>query len=324
MADGALGAELVLDLQAPTSVQRLTNLTIVVDTPLILSFLDLSSQQDTVDTKELFLQIVQSGAKIAAFRHSIEEAEGVLKAINNARSAGDAYGPSIHRLANSTFRAYFDSMIGAVARTWTQTHRLEIIQETATHYYKNFTDADEQALMNVIRMSAYDRVLTRERDAKSVAETMRRLGGAHIPIGNIASCKFFFTTSNASLQRRAAKFLSDRNFTAKGEFTPIVTSRYLSGLCWLICGGKSNQSPTIAKLLSNCAAALRLRPELADRTKRFLAAVDPEKAKHFEALMTSERASQYLIEVTFGNPELVGPAKRPRSAQTLALRGECQ
>ena len=90
-----------------------------------------------------------------------------------------------------------------------------------------------------------------------------------------------------------------------GEFNPIVTSRYLSGLCWLLCGGKSDQSPTVAKLLANCAAALRLKPELAERPKRFLAAVDPEKARHFEAMMTNERASQYLVEVTLGDANVI-------------------
>src|SRR5262249_6656632 len=157
---------------APTSVSRLTNTTVVVDTPLILSFLDLSSSQDAVDARRLFEQIRETGAKVGAYQHSIEEAEGVLKAIQNARGAGVAYGPSVHRLSHGTFRAYFDSMIGAISRTWSQTYNLEIIPEAATHYQKNFTQIDEEELVGAIRLSMYDRVLTRERDAKSVAETM--------------------------------------------------------------------------------------------------------------------------------------------------------
>jgi hypothetical protein len=277
----------------------------VVDSPLILSFLDLSSSQDTIAAKRLFEQIKETGAKIAAYQHSIEEAEGVLRATQSARSVGDAYGPSIHRLSNSVFRAYFESMIGSITRVWTQDHNLEVIPEAATHYYKNFSQIDEEELMVAIRFNALDRVLTRERDAKSVAETMRRLGGAHVPIGNVASCRFIFTTSNVGLHHRATYFLRDKKFVQDGEFNPIVTSRYLSGLCWLLCGGKTDQSPTTARLLANCAAALRLKPEIADRTKRFLAAIDPEKAKHFEALMTNERAAQYLAEVTLGDINVV-------------------
>jgi hypothetical protein len=305
VADGALAAELVFDLQAPTAVSKLTNTTVVVDTALILSFLDLSSSQDTIDAKSLFDQMKETGAKIAAYQHSIEEAEGVLRAIQNARNVGDAYGPSVHRLSNSMFRAYFESMIGSVARAWTQIHHLEIIPEAATHFHKNFTQIEEEELMAAIRLNAVDRVLTRERDAKSVAETMRRLAGAHVPLSSVANCRFMFATPNAALQRRVAAYLTRKKFVLEGEFTPVVTSRYLSGLCWLMCGGKSDQSPTMARLLANCAAALRLKPEIAERTKRFLSAIDPEKAKHFEALMTNERASQYLIEVTLGDMSVV-------------------
>jgi hypothetical protein len=305
VADGALAAELVFDLQAPTAVSRLTSTTIVVDSPLILSFLDLSSSQDTTDAKRLFAQIQESGAKIAAYQHSIEEAEGVLRAIQSARSGGDPYGPSVHRLSNSVYRAYFDSMIGSITRVWTQNHNLEVIPEAATHFYKNFSQIEEEDLVAAIRLNAFDRVLTRERDAKSVAETMRRLGGAHVPIGNVASCRFIFTTTNTALQRRVSAFLSSKRFVLDGEFNPVVTSRYLSGLCWILCGGRADQSPTTARLLANCAAALRLKPEIADRTKRFLSEIDPEKAKHFEALMTNERASQYLAEVTQGDMNAV-------------------
>lgn len=305
VADGALGAELVFDLQAPTSVTPMTNTTVIVDTPLLLSFLDLSSTQDTADVRKLFEQIKGTGAKIAAFQHSVEEAEGVLKAIQNARGYGEAYGPSVHRLSNSTFRAYFESMMGSIAKSWVQLHHLEIIQEASTHFHVHFSQIEEDALIGSLRLSPIDRVLTRERDAKSVAETMRRLAGGHIPIGSISSCRFIFATPNAALQRRVARFLHEKNYVQEGEFNPIVTSRYLSGLCWLVCGGKADQSPTVARLLANCAAALRLKPELAERTKRFLAAVDPEKARHFEALMTNERASQYLAEATLGDANVI-------------------
>ncbi|BDT73383.1 hypothetical protein os4_29320 [Comamonadaceae bacterium OS-4] len=327
VADGALAAELVFDLQAPTAVTRLNNTIVVVDTPLVLSFLDLSSSQDTTDTKNLFEQIRETGAKIAAHQHSIEEAEGVLRAIQNARNAGEAYGPSVHRLSNSMFRAYFDSMIGSIGRAWSTINHLEIIPETSTHFYKNFTQVDEEELLGAIRLSAVDRVLTRERDAKSVAETMRRLGGAHIPIGGVASCRYIFATSNSALQRRAAAFLTRKKYVLEGEFTPIVTSRYLAGLCWLMCGGRSDQSPTMARLLANCATALRVKPEIAERTKRFLADIDPEKAKHFEALMTNERASQYLVEATLGdinavtanNAEDIFEEVQRRAAEKVAI-----
>lgn len=327
VADGALAAELVFDLMAPTSVPRLTNTTVVVDTPTILSLLDLSSAQDKEDAKRLLASITEAGAKIAAFQHSIEEAEGVLAATNNARGTGEAYGPAISRLSNGVYRAYYESMQGKIAGVWHQKHHFEIIQETSTHFYKNFSEADEEALSSDLRMSLVDRVLTRERDAKSVGETMRRLGGAQISIRDVSSCRIMFVTPNTALRSRAANFLRSRGFVSQDEFVPVVTSRYMAGLCWLISGGKADQSPTTARLLANCAAALQLRPEISERTKRFLAEINPEMAAHFEALMTNERAAQYLAEATFNNlsfitannvEEIYAEAQR-RAAEKVAL-----
>lgn len=305
VADGALGIELVLDLQAPYAVARLSNTTAVIDTPLLLQHLDLSSVAEWKAARTLISQLQQAGATIAAFQHTIEEAEGVLSAIQSARHTGVPYGPTVGRIANSVYRAYFESMINRISSTWVNKEHFELIQKAANHFYKNFSNEDEQALTHELMLSLEDRVLTREKDAKSVAEIIRRLGGAHIPADQIANCPYIFVTNNNSVRRRAARFLVDRGFIGPEDFIPIVTDRYMAGLCWLITGGKSENSPSTAQLLANCANALRLRPELAARTKNFLHKLDTEKALHFEALMTNDRASQYLMEATFGNPELI-------------------
>jgi hypothetical protein len=305
VADGALGLQLVLDLQAPVSVARLTSTTVIVDTPILLSYLDLASKAEREAAEQLLKQISQAGAKIAAFQHSIDEAEGILTAIQQKRIMGNAYGATAARMNNTNYRAYFESMRNRIAHTWVEIKGYELIQETSAHFLKNFSQDHEQELIQRIQFSALDRILTRERDAKSVAEVIRRLGGAHIPISAVGRCPFMFVTQNSALQAHANKFLRDRGFVKRDEFTPIVTDRYLAGLCWLISGGRSDNSPSRARLLANCATALRLKPELIERTKRFLSALDPEKAEHFEALMTNERASQYMMEVTLGNPNVI-------------------
>lgn len=305
VADGALGLELVLDLQAPTSVPRLDNVTVIIDTPILLSYLDLSSVQECKAAQELIQHIKATGAKIAAYQHSIVEAEGVLGAIQSARVVGEAYGPTVARLSNSTYRAFFESMVKRISYTWTQKHNFDLIQESNPAFYKHFSEDDEGRLTALLQENLLDRRLTRERDAKSVAETMRRLAGAYIPSSQVAACKYIFVTQNRPLQRKSAKFLQNLGLIDAGSFVPIVTDRYIAGLCWLVLGGAATQSPSVARLLANCTAALRLRPELADRTKRFLSQLDEEKALHFESLMTNERASQYLMEATFGNPDVI-------------------
>ena len=305
VADGALGAELVFDLQAPKQVSDLSKVTVIFDTPLILSLLDLSTHQHRQYAEVLVSTIKKVGAKLAVFRHSVEEAEGVLTAVKNGLLVGNAYGPTADRMRESTYRAFFSTMLGKVGNRLVENHHAEILAPTAGQFYQNFTEAQEEGLTARLHFSLLEKRLARERDASSIAETIRRRAGAYIPNHRIDSCKYVFITSNSSLQRQARAYLLSENFLGKDEFPPVVTDRHFSGLCWLLFGGKSVVSLSVARLLANCANALRSRPDVVDRTKKFLKSIDPVKAQHFEALMTSERAAQFMTEVALGDPLLV-------------------
>lgn len=305
VADGALGAELVFDLQAPKQVSDLSKVTVILDTPLILSLLDLSTHQHRQYAEVLVSTIQKVGAKLAVFRHSVEEAEGVLTAVKNGLLVGNAYGPTADRMRESTYRAFFSTMLGKVGDRLVQNHQAEILAPTSGHFYQHFTEAQEEGLTARLHFSLLEKRLARERDASSIAETMRRRAGAYIPNHRIDSCKYVFITSNSSLQRQARTYLLSEKFLKKDEFPPVVTDRHFSGLCWLLFGGKSVASLSVARLLANCANALRSRPDVVERTKKFLKSIDPVKAQHFEALMTSERAAQFMTEVALGDPLLV-------------------
>lgn len=305
VADGALGAELVFDLQAPKQLSDLSKVTVILDTPLILSLLDLSSLQNREYTEKLVSSIRKVGGKLAAYRHSVEEAEGVLTAVKNGMLYGNAYGPTVERMRSSAYRAFFDTMLGKISQRMTDQHGFEVLAPCANHYYQHFTSEDEEKLTARLHFSLWDKRIARERDALSVAETVRRRGGAHIPQHRIDASKFIFLTSNSSLQSQARQYLMTQGMLAKDEFAPVVTDRYFAGLLWLLFGGKSAEGLSTAKLLANCANALKLRQDVVQRTKRFLNALDPIKAQHFEVLMTSERAAQFMTEITLGDALLV-------------------
>lgn len=305
VADGALGAELVFDLQAPKQIADLSKVVVILDTPLILSLLDLSSHQSREYVEKLVASITRVGAKLTVFRHSVEEAEGVLTAVKNGLLYGDAYGPTADRMRSSSYRAFFETMIGKIGSRLIEQKGFEILTPCATHFYQHFTSEDEEQLTARLHFSLLDKRIARERDALSVAETMRRRAGGHAPSHRLDACRFLFITSNSSLQRQARSYLLDKKLLASSEFPSVVTDRYLSGLLWLLFGGKSNTSLSTARLLANCANALKSRPDIVKRTKSFLSTLDPIKAQHFEALMTSERAAQFVTEITLGDAALV-------------------
>lgn len=305
VADGALGAELVFDLQAPKQISDLTNVTIVLDTPLILSLLDLSSKQSREYASKFVESVKKSHAKVAVYRHSVEEAEGVLLAVKNGVLYGNAYGPTAERLRSSGYRTFFETMLGKISTRLVDQHGFDVIAPCSNHYYQHFTNEDEEKLTGNLHFSLFDKRIARERDAQSIAETVRRRGGSHIPSHQISAAKYIFITPNSSLQQQARKYLIVTNALAKDEFSPVVTDRYFAGILWLLFGGKSGEGLSTARLLANCANALKMRQDVVQRTKRFLSTLDPVKAQHFEALMTNERAAQFMTEITLGDSLLV-------------------
>ncbi|WP_375592008.1 hypothetical protein [Chitiniphilus eburneus] len=303
VGEGALAAQLVLDLQAPSLSKRLDDVTIILDTPILLSLLNLSSVQQVEYARLLKEQIIRSGAKIGAFTHSIEEAEGVLHAIKTGILFGSAYGPTASRLRNPAYRAYVESMEGFVRQRLSE-HNITIIERAANIRYQHFSGELEEELTQEIQFSLIDKRLARERDALSVAETIRYRNGAYIKIQDIPACQYLFLTTNSKLQSQSKKFLISKKIISKDSLPPILTDRYFSGLTWLMYGGEGNSLPR-AKLLSNCASALRDRPDVIRKTKTFLNELKPELAAHFEALMTNDRAAAYMTEITLGDSLLI-------------------
>ena len=323
VADGALGAELVFDLQAPKQIANLSNVTVVLDTPLVLALLDLSSKQAQEYTEKFVNSVKASGAKLAVYRHSIEEAEGVLLAVKNGVLCGNAYGPTAERMRTTPYRIFFETMLGRVGSRIVSQHEFEILAPCANHYYQHFTSKDEECLTSNVHFSILDKRIARERDAQSVAETIRRRGGSHIPVHQISASKFIFITSNSSLQLQARKHLMATGNLAKDEFAPVVTDRYFAGILWLLFGGKSGAGLSTARLLANCANALKMRQDVVQRTKRFLSSLDPIKAQHFEVLMTNERAAQFMTEISLGDSLLVTQENAENLYEQLeAIAGE--
>lgn len=304
VAEGALGAELVFDLQAPQITSDLSKVTIILDSPILLSLLDLSDQQHRRYANDLVQQIRRSGATVAAFRHSIEEAEGVLGAVKTNAHFGNAYGPTAERMRDRAYVAFFETMVGAVeARLIDQ--GIKIIEPTGAAQQKYFVAALEDELTSRLRFHLLEKRLARERDARSLAEVIRLRAGVSVSMDKVQACRYLFVTSNLKLQEQTRAFLMNKGLLDRSEFPPVISDRYFSGLAWLMFGGESDISLTTAKLLANCSTALRARPDIIAKTRAFLARIDPQKAAHFEALMTRERAARYLTEITLGDSLLI-------------------
>lgn len=305
IACGALVAEVILDFQVPAQKVELKSLTIYLDAPFIMDLLDLSYAENVKYSGELFRQLKETAARVAVFPHSLDEIRGAIKAPLDRFEHGEPVtGPTGTRLHSSAFRAYARSILGGREP---EMKSLGIdIAGTSTfksaQSLQSFAETEEEELSQ--RIGFYENASAKLRDAGSIANIIRLRQRADIPMQNLAASRAIFLTRNSRLANLSATFLIGRGVIGERSVPPCITDRYMAGLLWISQGGKGKELSRY-RLLANCASAVSPRRDVLKRMHGFLSQVDEVKARHFQALMTNNKAAHYLMSKALGDATLV-------------------
>lgn len=302
IATGALVSEVILNLQDPGQTVSLEGLTIILDTPFLMSALNLSSEEAHTFSLEICNQLREKGAQLAAFSHSIDELRDNLKAVIGNVRGGTGFGATARRLSGSAFASYAASVLEN-AEVRLKQDNVRIIEAPQSQDFFQYFSGDDQERVRA-SFGIFSNQLAQERDAESIAATMRLRRGKRVKMGRFATAGYLFVTENPWIAERAQGFLKRHNLFSDGEVPPAVSERYLAGLLWVIFGGKGKDLPRHL-LLANCAAALEPRTDVVKQMHRFLSEIDPKQAEFFRTLMTEERAGQYTMQLTLGDSALL-------------------
>ncbi len=179
---------------------------------------------------------------------------------------------------------------------------IAIAVEPNANLYRYFTVEEEKELAS--RITFHSSYQARERDAHSIACVMRYRSGIEVTFSDFQSCKSIFLTKNGSLVSITESQLRGLGKLHESDVPPCITDRYFAGLLWIMYGGEKDGLPE-HRLLANCARAVQAGGNVIARMHDILANVSPGQVEHFSALMTSERASQYFMQLTLGDPILI-------------------
>lgn len=298
LATGALVAEVVLNFQNPDAKVSLQGLTLILDTPFLMAALNVSGEEMYQVASSICDQLRENGAQLAVFDHSVEELKGNLKAVISAAEVGEGYGPTARRLPSPVFRAYASAIMQSPEARFKQDSIRIIPSPKSSTAYQFFTQEDQDEFEHSLGYGQ-TRKLRRERDAASIAVVMRLRMNKKARMSRFQTAGYLFLTSNPLLVERSQEFLRTRKLYADGDVPPAITDRNLAGLLWVLYGGKSIELPQHV-LLANCAKAVEPRSDVIQQMHRFLADLDGKQAEYFRALMTEERAGQYLMQLTLG------------------------
>lgn len=301
---GALISEVVLNFQNPDTGVSLHGLRIFLDSPFLMDVLDLGAGDAHLASKNICETLIEHGARLSVFSHSVDEMKENLSAVVSSVDTGKGFGATARRLANSSFRAYVSEVKNSPESRLRQAGIDVLDVPKVDKYYLHFSEEDEQGVFK--SLGYYANTIAQRRDAESVSAIMRLRSGKRVKMGKVQSCQHLFITSNAWVADKAKGFLIRNKIYEESDVPPVLTDRNVAGLLWVMYGGKAGDLPG-QTLLANCAAAVEPTNDLIDRMHGFLKELDDEKAEYFRALMTEERAGQYLSQLSLGDSSYVSP-----------------
>lgn len=302
IVSGALVAEVVLNFQEPAIEASLDRVNIILDTPFLMDFLNLTSEKENEFASELCKQVESCKGNLCVFEHSIDELEDNLKAVLRSFDSRKAFGATGRRLRKSTFNAYLRQVLKDIRGVIKKQNIRVLNNLTAESSYRIFSKKQEESLCE--NFGYYNNHKALERDALSIALTMRHRNGIKINLSKFYNCNYIFLTENSIIPDKSRDYMIRNNILSEKDLPPAVSGRYLSGLLWVLFGAKGKD---LSKqlLLANCAAALEPTREMVDKMHRFLADTNPIQAELFETLMGEERAGQYLMQSSLGDSTLL-------------------
>mgnify|MGYP003673775285 CR=1 FL=1 len=299
---GALLAEVVLNFQSPETNIALSGLRVVLDAPFLMGLLNLSSEESYEATKEICDLLREKGAELCVFQHSVEELKSNLQAVINAFNKKEGFGPTARRLLKQTFYSYAISMKDKPEYR-IASEKIKIIKAPAAKdSFQWLTQEDENKLFR--SLGYYQNNKAQEVDTESVAGVIRLRRGNRAKMDKLHTSKMIFVTSNPWIADRTAQCLVQLNLLSQDETPPCMSDRTIAGLLWVLYGGQSGDLPAHI-LLANCASTLDPKPDLIRQMHTFLTDIDDKQAEYFEALMTDNRAAQYLSEATLGDSQYI-------------------
>lgn len=302
VVSGAMVAEVVLNFSEPAEQVDLGRLSVFLDTPLLMAYMNMSSEKEKGFAKKFVESLTDKGASIKVFDHSVDELSDNLKAVLLSYERREAWGATARRLNNPAFRQYVDEVRKDVGAAVKRNDIAISAGMTSLASEKLFSKDYESEFYS--KLGPYQNELARERDAMSLAMLMRYRNGRHVHVRDLSKLSSVFVTDNVSFANSAREFLVRKELIEKDEFPPIVSARYLAGLLWVFFGGGDSEIPKNA-LLANCAATLEPGSEILKKVVGFLKGMDGDQAELFSQLMGKERAAQYLMQYSLGDLHLI-------------------
>lgn len=310
--------------EPPNEIEDLKNLTILLDTPLILDMLGVNVEYKEYGT-ELLNLLKQSGSQIAILDHCVVEAENSIRARLHSLRAGTNQITSYS--SSSSLSSHLAILSGNVGEIIQSRLSISIEKDPETSILfrrsKETVGTLESNMASKMNWRNADAI---EHDRKSVW-AMLALRDSGTVQTKICKSEWLLLTRNTPLFKISndawkvwLKGSTRYSSSEIDKWAPVcMTDKQFAGYLWARSGGGPS---TISQslLLAHCSSAVRPRADL--KTKAYNLVLDmhgQDSAQDIVAILENREAVQMLMLTTLGDPEAITPERLPYIIERVTL-----
>lgn len=268
---------LTFDEPVETRTKELSELTIYLDTPIVLRLLGLQTEELQLAYKEMFENFKTTiTPTFMIFQHTFDEISGIIADcanwIDNA-----AYNPiyAIPALLNFVKRKFSKTQV-ELYRTTLETKLQEMEIEIDSHEYYHLVHKSAQIDVGKLEERLIE-AYTKNNPNYDVSRNKHSINYDIRSIENIVklwatkssssynNLGYLFLTSNSTLAYVSRKFTSEYWWDGKNHKTPCITDYYLGTMVWLSTPANKVESVSKLKLIADCSAATTLSREVMEK-----------------------------------------------------------
>lgn len=304
---------LTYDEPVETRTKELSDLTIYLDTPIVLRLLGLQTEELQLAYKEMFQNFKSAiNPTFMIFQHTFDEISGIIADcanwIDNA-----SYNPTYanQALLNFVKRKFSKTQVELYRSTLESKLNEMDIQIDYNEYYNLVhksaqidVEALERKLISVYTKNNPDYDIIKNKttinyDLRSIENIVKLWGTKSSNSYNHLG--YLFLTSNSTLAYICRKFTSEYWWDEKNHKSPCITDYYLGTMVWLSTPADKVESVSKLKLIADCSAATTLSREVMERFSYELEKLQQERGiKNSDYLLLRKFAYEknYLQNLT--------------------------
>jgi hypothetical protein len=303
LASIGLLTEVVEDFLKPVQTEQRIDLTVAVDAPLALDFLECSGNALKDDVKSIFDALKGIGCSFVVFPVTCGEMKRNMQSML-ALPPNRRFGYTHEAMAHGEVMTNFVEAVARNPETALEHSGIKVRSLSLDQYPNSHTYFDQRRHEDFLaHVNWVQEVAPREHDATCMTLLMRLRAARHS--SDLFRCGYVFVTRNQTFVRESRDYCLGSRLITSVQQGPVIHQRQLATLAWLRTGLGAAETIPRSHLLATCDRVLCVRLEVCEAVAAKLRQVTPEKIPQFELLLLDQRSVRKLADETLNDERVI-------------------